>query len=1662
MLIPDNFIRYFFAFLLSITCLLSAVVEAAVSLDRTIKADGKSVRFENIAAMIPGKKDAFIVVDASSNELMVFDGGQQTLHALSGQGRPFGSSGARGLTQKDEDSFFVSSSSDDSVAVIARDGKLISKLVAGGSQEGLVSGPAGISWSNNRRLYVADKSNGRISVFGDDGVFIQSIGKHGLPEGSRLEQPVQVYVDPEEKVYVLETRDEGVVSIFSHDGSLLKRLSAADIKKITGNEPEIAALAIDNTGLIYLGDNANGRVYQIDWQKEKVTLSLGSRGNQRGQFDEITSLVVLNGNKLAVADRGNKKIEIYTMPESGRALLEQYRLPTVGFERTIGLKCSDAYRLQGGNALCIDNGNDKVSIFNSSGRFVKEFKGKFSDPVAASVDDQDVVILDDESIKIYRLDGEMRFSAGASGSAEGQLDSPKGIHLGKDKIYVADTGNRRIQIFSKDGIYLEKISNPDKGAPIFIEPVKVVVDTNNNLYVLDRESKQVLVFSPNNKLLYRIGGTAGAQDSFEELYDITVDADNNLYILSATRNNRASVQVYSGPTKSISMGAYTEQRSGMQGPRTLSIAPARKTLVSVYDKDKNVLLNYKYMQLPARVGGLEVKGSTHQTTLSWQGVPGSYISRYKVFGSPDKNGIYKYLTDVDKTEAKVKHSGEDAPRYYRVSAVSGFSVEGEQSNTREDMFQAGYALYRDMDYARAEEIFNTSYKEDPANGEVLKYLGLSAMKLNKVEDSVSYFRELSLLKGYEIEGLNLQVGALVANNDYVGAKAVIDKVIDDNTATIDTIVYCGELSLRLGDAIGAVGCLEKALAKDKNNIKAHFLIGRAYIKLGIVDKGMAEFKTAESIDPQNAEVWYQSGLVYQQLDKQKQAIKSLEKALSLKADYGEARLALARSYLSLKQYDEANNIAIKLAGSKETATEGHYLIGIIAFENKKYGEAVLALNKATRADASNADAWLALADTYTRMNQNDKVRDTLASAVEGNKNSYQAAYRLGVMDYEEGRYKEAATSLEIASQLQPDNYDAYYKLADSQYHIGAYNRAAANAAKATGLKPENADVLALSGRIANRQGKTGKAIDFVKKAMTKEKNSARLHTQLGELYAENSLFDQAKTTLEKAALLDKTSAAPYVALGALYSQRRLFDESIAALDKAVKLDPSEENKLALDTAYAEKKKSQEFKSNTPQLVLKDLRLDQVFSAAYKQYAQKPVGHVRLENISAQDYGNLKVTFSIKGYMDFPATTEIPMLKAKAAEEIQLKAAFNNKILEIDEDTGVQVEIAVNFIRDGRNDSISVTQPMTIYGKNAIVWGQSNMVGAFVTPKDDTLRDFVRKAINENKPDAEAIQKTLLTAMTVFDVFTAHGIKYVIDPNAPYSNVSETSVDYVQFARETLKLKSGDCDDLSVLLSASLENLGIETAILDVPAHLLMMFNTGLSVSERRQISLDDDLLVIYKDNIWIPVEATMIGTTFAEAWAEGARKYHEHSAKKELKVIAMSDAWQEFKPVTLKPADYSLNIPEKSHVSPIVTREKNLLLEKSLDRLVGPYRAMVSSDPGNMKARMQIAIIYAKYGLEESANREFDAILEVDPDNSAVYNNRGNIYFHKADYERAIESYSYAEKLASNDPGIKMNLSMAHYKLGNLRLASARYNEAAMIDEDVNKQYAGYSKLLSN
>ena len=109
---------------------------------------------------------------------------------------------------------------------------------------------------------------------------------------------------------------------------------------------------------------------------------------------------------------------------------------------------------------------------------------------------------------------------------------------------------------------------------------------------------------------------------------------------------------------------------------------------------------------------------------------------------------------------------------------------------------------------------------------------------------------------------------------------------------------------------------------------------------------------------------------------------------------------------------------------------------------------------------------------------------------------------------------------------------------------------------------------------------------------------------------------------------------------------------------------------------------------------------------------------------------------------------------------------------------------------------------------------------------------------------------------------------------------------------------------------------------------------------------------------------------------------------------------------------------------------------------------------------MQIAIIYAKNGLYSLAIETLDDLTQRDANNSAVYNNRANIFFRQGGLQRAKKAYVQAERLDPSDGSIKMNLALVAYQQGQVPLARKKYKQALRLSDELENSYATFGKLL--
>src|SRR5882724_8568209 len=280
---------------------------------------------------------------------------------------------------------------------------------------------------------------------------------------------------------------------------------------------------------------------------------------------------------------------------------------------------------------------------------------------------------------------------------------------------------------------------------------------------------------------------------------------------------------------------------------------------------------------------------------------------------------------------------------------------------------------------------------------------------------------------------------------------------------------------------------------------------------------------------------------------------------------------------------------------------------------------------------------------------------------------------------------------------------------------------------------------------------------------------------------------------------------------------------------------------------------------------------------------------------------MKVLFAIQGYMDYPSETIIPELHSMEQKEVSFLATFNNRILEVTETTPIQAQVKLTYYTGDTPTSFERNLPFKLYSRNTIRWDKKERLASFVTPNDPPVIDFARGAA---VPFGEAhrgapLPSSLVSAWSVFSGLGAYGISYVPRPNNPYDRVSldSSTVDSLQFARETLSRKSGDCADVVALVASALESLTVTTCALDVPGHLFLMFDTG--ETQKEALGLPDNMVVSYAGSYWIPIEATMLGSPFIEAWKQGATEYQRWSAQGKLHPIDIHLAWRTFEPVTL-------------------------------------------------------------------------------------------------------------------------------------------------------------------
>jgi len=468
-----------------------------------------------------------------------------------------------------------------------------------------------------------------------------------------------------------------------------------------------------------------------------------------------------------------------------------------------------------------------------------------------------------------------------------------------------------------------------------------------------------------------------------------------------------------------------------------------------------------------------------------------------------------------------------------------------------------------------------------------------------------------------------------------------------------------------------------------------------------------------------------------------------------------------------------------------------------------------------------------------------------------------------------------------------------------------------------------------------------------------------------------------------------------------------------------------------------------------------VRPNPIFRSLYPHYQENDFFDVVISN-SATEEIEASVSLFLPKVMTVPHS-EIVVLPPQSNEKYTFKVTFDSDLFNRDEayyDNFVTPIVRVDYQRN-KQDQFTEKQLERVYvaGKGKLSWNVKGMAAAFVTPDNMSVASLARGLVQRyNDLLADKFNRSNIGKATVlFNALGAYRIRYQADQKTPFTSVSDdkTIFDTVQYPSELLQkpegveTKIGDCDDLTVLFASLLENLSIDTAFLEAndpgKGHIYMMFDSGISPDRAEDFFLSSAEYVVWQGRVWIPIETTMYGFTFADAWRNGAAEYKRLKPRKLIDELYVQQYLQMYKPATLPPQN--VVVPQSALMDSLLSRDVDFF-DQRVDQIALGSSVSLDTPEGLYDA----GAAYLRVNHLEKASAMFDRVLAIDPGHFDALNARGVVLAYKGQYDDALIYYRRALQQEDNT-GVRMNIALTYYLKGERETADKIFEEVVALDE---------------
>jgi len=263
---------------------------------------------------------------------------------------------------------------------------------------------------------------------------------------------------------------------------------------------------------------------------------IGTRGTGMGQFTKPRSLALDREDNLYVVDMTGR---VQKFSPRGDVLFS-WRMPETDLGKPKGMS-----RDAEGRIIIVEPHYQRVNHFAPDGTLVAQWGhrgtniGELTLPRSVAVNSRGDLFVTEYTT----VDRVQSFSAkdhrpllclGRPGTGDGEFNRAEGVTIGPDdRIYVADSCNHRVQIFSADGHFLCSCGKAGRGLGELSYPYDVKVDSGGRLFVCEFGNSRIQIFDAHQQPLEILGGPGNLPGQLNNPWAMALDSHGNLYVADA-------------------------------------------------------------------------------------------------------------------------------------------------------------------------------------------------------------------------------------------------------------------------------------------------------------------------------------------------------------------------------------------------------------------------------------------------------------------------------------------------------------------------------------------------------------------------------------------------------------------------------------------------------------------------------------------------------------------------------------------------------------------------------------------------------------------------------------------------------------------------------------------------------------------------------------------------------------------------------------------------------------------------------------------------------------------------------------------------------------------------------------------------------------------------